>query len=193
MKKKSFMSEKKISIKSNMETSIETGMFASRWLMAPIYVILCLSLALITFKVLQHFIVSLPFMVEMNLKEVLLFVLKIVDMALIGNLVLMIIFAGYENFVSRIDVARQSPDKPSWMGHVDFTDLKLKLVASIVAISGINLLEAFMSIGYVDDLGESIVSDREIRWMIIVHVVFIFSGVLLALMDYLASLTNNKK
>ena len=96
-----------------------------------------------------------------------LFVLKIVDMALIGNLVLMIIFAGYENFVSRIDVARQSPDKPSWMGHVDFTDLKLKLVASIVAISGINLLEAFMSIGYVDDLGVSIVSDREIRWMII--------------------------
>ena len=79
------------------------------------------------------------------------------------------------------------------MGHVDFTDLKLKLVASIVAISGINLLEAFMSIGYVDDLGVSIVSDREIRWMIIVHVVFIFSGVLLALMDYLASLTNNKK
>ena len=108
-------------------------------------------------------------------------------------LMFMIIFAGYENFVSRIDVARQSPDKPSWMGHVDFTDLKLKLVASIVAISGINLLEAFMSIGYVDDLGESIVSDREIRWMIIVHVVFIFSGVLLALMDYLASLTNNKK
>ena len=103
------MSEKKISIKSNIETSIETGMFASRWLMAPIYVILCLSLALITFKVLQHFIVSLPFMVQMNLKEVLLFVLKIVDMALIGNLVLMIIFAGYENFVSRIDVARQSP------------------------------------------------------------------------------------
>ena len=72
-------------------------------------------------------------------------------MALIGNLVLMIIFAGYENFVSRIDVARQSPDKPSWMGHVDFTDLKLKLVASIVAISGINLLEAFMSIAHVGD------------------------------------------
>ena len=131
-------------------------------------------------------------MMDMKLKEVLLFVLKIVDMAPIGNLVLMIIFAGYENFVSRIDVARDSPDKPSWMGQVDFSGLKLKLVASIVAISGINLLEAFMSIGYVDDMGVSIVSDREIQWMIIVHLVFIISGVLLALMDYIASKTINK-
>ena len=186
------MSKKQLSLRENIETSIETGMFASRWLMAPIYIILCLSLAVITFKVIQHFFISIPFMMDMKLKEVLLFVLKIVDMALIGNLVLMIIFAGYENFVSRIDVARDSPDKPSWMGQVDFSGLKLKLVASIVAISGINLLEAFMSIGYVDELGVSIVSDREIRWMIIVHVVFIISGVLLALMDYIASITNNK-
>ena len=105
-----------------------------------------------------------------------LFVLHIVDLALIGNLVLMIIFAGYENFVSKISVADDSEDKPSWMGKTDFGDLKLKLVASIVAISGINLLETFMDI--------SEVSDREIRWMIIIHVVFITSGLLLALMDY---------
>ena len=186
------MSKKKYSLKENIETTIETGMFASRWLMAPIYIILCFSLAIITFKVMQYFYVSLPTMMDMKLKEVLLFVLKIVDMALIGNLVLMIIFAGYENFVSRIDVARNSPDKPSWMGQVDFSGLKLKLVASIVAISGINLLEAFMSIGYVDEMGDSIISDREIQWMIIVHLVFIISGVLLALMDYIASRTNNK-
>ena len=178
------MSEKRVSIKSNLENTIETGMFASRWLMAPIYVILCLSLALITFKVLQHFIVSLPLIVDMNLKEVLLFVLKIVDMALIGNLVLMIIFAGYENFVSRIDVARRSKDKPSWMGNVDFTDLKLKLVASVVLISGLGLLEAFFTI--------SDFSDRELQFMIIVHIIFIISGVLLALMDFLAGPTNNK-
>ena len=75
------------------------------------------------------------------------------------------------------------------MGKVDFSGLKLKLVASIVAISGINLLEAFMSIGYTDEYGSSIVSDREIQWMIVVHIVFIISGVLLALMDYIASIT----
>ena len=178
------MSEKKVSIQSNLENTIETSLFASRWLVAPIYLILCLSLALITFKVLQHFIVSLPLIVDMNLKEVLLFVLKVVDMALIGNLVLIIIFAGYENFVSRIDVARRSKDSPSWLGHVNFSDIKLKLVVSLVAISSIGLLEAFFTI--------SDFSDRELQFMIIVHVIFIISGVLLALMDFLAGLTNNK-
>ena len=114
----------------------------------------------------------------------LLFVLRLVDMALIGNLVLMIIFAGYENFVSKIDVARESEDKPAWMGKVDFSGLKLKLVASIVAISGINLLEAFMDIKNH--------SDTEIKWQIIIHLVFIVSGVMLALMDYIASKTKKE-
>jgi len=111
-----------------------------------------------------------------------LFVLHVVDLALVGNLILMIIFAGYENFVSKISAAENSEDKPSWMGKVDFSDLKLKLIASIVAISGINLLEIFMDI-------ES-VPDREVQWMIIVHLVFIISGVLLAVMDYIASKTS---
>ena len=180
---------KKINLRDRVETAVESGMFASRWLMAPIYIVLCLSLAIITFKVLQHFTSNIPEISSMKLKEVLMFVLQLVDMALIGNLVLMIIFAGYENFVSKIDVARNSPDKPSWMGQVDFSGLKLKLVASIVAISGINLLEAFMSIGYKDSFGNNLVTDREIQWMIIVHVIFIVSGVLLALMDYIASKT----
>ena len=110
---------------------------------------------------------------------IMLFVLNIVDLILVGNLVLMIIFAGYENFVSKLHVADESEDKPIWMGRVDFSEMKLKLVASIVTISGINLLAAFM------DLSQ--ISDREIFWMIIVHVVFILSGVLLALMDYVTS------
>jgi uncharacterized protein (TIGR00645 family) len=95
----------------------------------------------------------------------------------------MIIFAGYENFVSKISIADDSEDKPSWMGKVDFSELKLKLIASIVAISGINLLEAFMDI--------SAITDREFQWMIIIHVVFIFSGVLLAMMDFIASKSNS--
>jgi uncharacterized protein (TIGR00645 family) len=90
----------------------------------------------------------------------------------------MIIFAGYENFVSKITVAQQSEDKPSWMGKVGFGELKLKLIASIIAISGIKLLEAFMDI--------SSITDREIGWMIVVHVTFVISGLLLALMDFLA-------
>ena len=176
-------------LRDQLEDTMESSMFASRWLMAPIYLILCLSLAVIMLKVIQHFLFTLPLLYDMKMKEVLLFVLQIVDMALIGNLILMIIFAGYENFVSKIGAARNSPDKPEWMGKVDFSGLKLKLVASIVAISGINLLEAFMSIGYQDNLGGFIITEREIRWMIIVHVVFVVSGVLLAAMDYIASKT----
>ena len=120
----------------------------------------------------------------MDIKSLLLFVLHIIDMALIGNLVLMILFAGYENFVSKIGAARDSEDKPAWMGKVDFSGLKLKLVASIVAISGINLLEAFMSL--------ELHSDRDIRWQVIIHLVFVASGVLLALMDFIASKTKSK-
>ena len=174
---------KKIIVKESslekLENSIESGIFISRWLLAPIYIILCFALAIITFKVIQHFVLTLPAIVDMKLKDTLMFVLQIVDMALIGNLVLMMIFAGYENFVSKIDAARNSPDKPDWMGQVDFSGLKLKLVASIVAISGINLLEAFL------DLANY--SDRDLKWQVIIHLVFIVSGLLLAAMDFIVS------
>ena len=169
-------------MRETLEKNLEKGLFASRWFIAPVYVILAISLGIITLKVIQEFIHVVPHMFSMTVREVMLFVLHVVDLALVGNLILMIIFAGYENFVSKISAAENSEDKPSWMGKVDFSDLKLKLIASIVAISGINLLEIFMDI-------ES-VPDREVQWMIIVHLVFIISGVLLAVMDYIASKTS---
>ena len=161
------------------EGLLERAMFSSRWALAPVYVALCLTLLVITYKVIALFIYEITHLSELTLNELLVFVLHIVDLALVGNLVLMVIFAGYENFVSKMHVADESEDKPSWMGTVDFSELKLKLVASIVTISGINLLSAFM------DLSQ--VSDREIFWMVAVHVVFILSGVLLALMDLVTS------
>ena len=178
------MSNKKNNFLGSIEEKLEISMFASRWFMAPVYVVLSLSLAIIMFKVIQEFIYNIPGFISMDNKSLLLFVLHIIDMALIGNLVLMILFAGYENFVSKIDAARGSVDKPAWMGKVDFSGLKLKLVASIVAISGINLLEAFMSL--------ELHSDRDIKWQVIIHLVFVVSGVLLALMDFIASKTKSK-
>ena len=169
-------------MRETLEKNLEKGLFASRWFIAPVYIILAISLGIITLKVIQEFIHVVPEMFSMTVREVMLFVLHVVDLALVGNLILMIIFAGYENFVSKISAAENSEDKPSWMGKVDFSDLKLKLIASIVAISGINLLEIFMDI-------ES-VPDREVQWMIIVHLVFIISGVLLAFMDFIASKTS---
>jgi uncharacterized protein (TIGR00645 family) len=162
-----------------LEDFLERLIFASRWLLAPIYIVLCLSLLFITVKVIQETVNYFPVMLVQDVKGIMLFVLHIVDLVLVGNLVLMIIFAGYENFVSKIHIAEESEDRPTWMGTVDFSELKLKLVASIVTISGINLLAAFM------DLSQ--ISDREIFWMVVVHVVFILSGVLLALMDFVIS------
>src|SRR6056300_1570759 len=123
-----------------LEDFLERLIFASRWLLAPIYIVLCLSLLFITVKVIQETVNYFPVMLVQDVKGIMLFVLHIVDLVLVGNLVLMIIFAGYENFVSKIHIAEESEDRPTWMGTVDFSELKLKLVASIVTISGINLL-----------------------------------------------------
>ena len=160
-------------MKKEIENILEKAIFASRWFMAPVYLALSISLFFITVKVLQEFFHNIPLMFAMDVKDLLLFVLHIVDLAL------MVIFAGYENFVSKIGVAQNSEDKPSWMGKVDFSGLKLKLIASIVAISGINLLETFLDI--------STKTEQELRWMVIIHLVFVASGVMLALMDYIAS------
>ena len=116
----------------NIEDKLEKGIFASRWLVAPIYIVLCFCLALLTAKVLQQFIIVVPDSISMSIKDVILFVLHVVDLALLANLVLMIIFSGYENFVSKISIAETSEDKPSWMGKVDFSDLKLELTVNKV-------------------------------------------------------------
>jgi uncharacterized protein (TIGR00645 family) len=109
---------------------------------------------------------------------VILGALSLIDMSLAGNLLLIVIFSGYENFVSKINVGDHE-DQPDWKGKVDFAGLKLKLIASIVAISGIHLLKVFMDIGKY--------SDREVMWLVVIHVVFVVSGVLLALMDKMSS------
>ena len=168
-------------MKSYIENILERSMFASRWVLAPIYIVLSLTLFVIMIKVIQEFILEMTHIFEMNINELLIFVLHIVDLALIGNLILIVLFSGYENFVSKIDVATNSKDKPSWMGKVDFSGLKLKLIASIVAISSIGLLEAFIDVGSK--------SKDEIYLMIYIHAIFILSGVFIAIMDYIASKT----
>jgi uncharacterized protein (TIGR00645 family) len=160
-----------------IEHTLERGLFASRWLMAPFYVGLVGALMVLLYGFmaeLLHFIVNIS---EITPDKAVLGVLSLIDLSLAGNLLLIVIFSGYENFVSKFDVGDHE-DRPEWQGTVDFSALKLKLVASIVAISGIHLLKVFMN---VDEI-----SDREIMWMVIIHLVFIVSGVLLALMDKIA-------
>lgn len=167
-----------------MEKIIERGLFASRWLMAPFYIGLvgALVILLTAFATeLWHFMLKFP---AISQEDAILGVLSLIDLSLAGNLLLIVIFSGYENFVSKLDIASHE-DAPEWQGTVDFSALKLKLVASIVAISGIHLLKIFMNIEKV--------SDREIMWMVVIHLVFVISGVLLALMDRIAAGTKAAK
>ncbi|RTR20675.1 TIGR00645 family protein [Azospirillum griseum] len=159
-----------------IERRFEQVIFASRWLLAPFYLGLVIALGLLLIKFLQEVLHIAPHVLDMAEKDVLLAVLTLIDLSLAGNLLLMVIFSGYENFVSKIDVADHE-DRPDWMGKVDFGGLKLKLIASIVAISGIHLLKSFMNLANV--------TQNELMWLVIIHMTFVVSGVLLALMDRL--------
>jgi len=163
---------------SQIERTLERGLFASRWLMAPFYVGLVLALGILLLSFLQEIFHLIAVIGDLTPNKAILGVLSLIDLSLAGNLLLIVIFSGYENFVSKLEVD-DHVDKPEWMGTVDFSTLKLKLVASIVAISGIHLLRVFMD---VDSIKEN-----EIYWMLVIHITFVVSGVLLALMDFIAS------
>jgi uncharacterized protein (TIGR00645 family) len=160
-----------------MEKVLERVIFASRWIQAPLYLGLVVALLVLTVKFLVELVHLVPGMVTLSESEVVLGVLTLVDLVLVANLVLMVVFAGYENFVSKIDTAGH-PDRPEWMGKVDVSGLKLRLIASIVAISSIQLLKAFMH--------SAELADRDLAWLVGIHITFVVSGVLLALMDRLA-------
>ena len=162
---------------SKVEERMEQILFASRWLMAPFYLGLVISLALLLFKFIQEIFHFLPTIFEMKETELIIWILTLIDLSLAGNLLLIVIFSGYENFVSKMAV-EEHEDKPAWMGKVDFGGLKLKLVASIVAISAIQLLKTFMDIRHVNE--------QEAFWQVVVHLTFVVSGVLLAAMDWIA-------
>ena len=165
-----------------IEDLLEKVIFASRWLMAPVYVGLVVCLIFLLYVFIHEIIVFIPLSTSAGESEVILFILNLIDLSLAGNLLLMVIFSGYENFVSKIDVGGHK-DKPAWMGKVNFSNLKLKLISSIVAISGIHLLKVFMSL---DDY-----TREQVFLYIFVHLTFVGSGVLLALMDYLIGKTSN--
>ena len=158
-----------------IENGLESLIFNSRWLMAPFYFGLVVSLAVLLLKfcmLLWEFILHAPGSKE---SDIILGVLSLIDVSLTGNLILIVVFSGYENFVSRIDPGGH-PDWPDWMTKVDFAGLKQKLLASIVAISAIQVLKAFMNIDAVFD-------PSKLAWLVGVHLVFVVSTLILALSD----------
>jgi uncharacterized protein (TIGR00645 family) len=161
-----------------VEQLLEWLIFSSRWLLAPFYLGLVLALLLLLVKFAKEFANFVPLVFNAEGGEVIIGLLSLIDVVMIANLVLIIVLAGYENFVSRIDTGAHE-DRPSWMGHVGFAELKMKLIGSIVAISGIELLKAFM---YVDRL-----THEQLAWKVGIHMTFVVSGVLFALMDRISA------
>lgn len=165
-----------------LERALERALFASRWLLAPFYLGMVLALALILFVFCRELFEQMRHLEALHAEGVILLALGLIDLSLSANLVLIVMFSGYENFVSKLHIDRQE-DRPSWMGTVDFSGLKLKLMASIVAISGIALLRAFLPLADRDVP----VDAARIYWMVAIHLTFVVSGVLLALTDWLTS------
>lgn len=165
-----------------IEHALEVLMFNSRWLLAPFYLGLVVAVAMLLVKFTQEFLHVLFHLFTSSESEVVLAILTLVDMSLVANLLLIIIFSGYENFVSKIDTAGHE-DRPEWMGKVDFSGLKVKLIASIVAISAIELLKSFVNVAAIED--------RQLMWKVGIHVTLIVSGVLFAVMDRISSGTNH--
>jgi uncharacterized protein (TIGR00645 family) len=162
-----------------VERLLEKSLFAGRWLMAPIYVGLLFILAVIVIKFVEELVLTLPSLLSMHVHDLVLFVLGLIDLALLASLTLMVAFAGYENFVSKMQSVAGHEDRPDWMGHVDFSGLKIKLITSIVAISAIHLLRTFLNV--------SAVPKEDVGWQLAIHLGFVVSGLLLALMDRFAA------
>jgi len=156
------------------EKYFEKILFAARWLLAPVYLGLAFALVALGIKFFQeafHVVMHVPEMAEADL---VLTILAMIDLSLVGSLIVMVMFSGYENFVSRIDVAEGS-EKLGWLGRLDAGTLKLKVAASIVAISSIHLLKVFMD-------AKTIPNDK-IFWYVVLHLTFVVSALLLGVLD----------
>ena len=160
-----------------IDERLESFMFAGRWMLAPFYLGLLLALGLLLIKFVKGFLAFAPMVFTGSDGEVIVALLSLVDVVLVANLLLMIVYAGYENFVSRMHIG-QHEDRPAWMGRVGFSGLKMKLIGSIVAISAIELLRIFMEPGGM--------TGEQVGWKLATHVTLVVSGLLFAIMDRVA-------
>lgn len=158
----------------SIEKRLEKILYASRWLLAPLYLGLSLALILLSIKFFQEALHFFPIILSTTESDMVLVILSLVDMSLVGGLIIMVMLSGYENFVSRIDI-EDGAEKLSWLGKLDSGSLKQKVAASIVAISSIHLLQKFMN-------AEHIANDK-LMWYVILHITFVLSAIGMAWVD----------
>lgn len=159
---------------NSLEKIIEKLIYGSRWLMAPMYLGLSLVLLALGIKFFQEVFHLLPAVLDMKEVDLILVVLSLIDITLVGGLIVMVMFSGYENFVSRLDINEQE-EKLNWLGKVDSASLKNKVAASIVAISSIHLLKIFMDT-------PNIPNDK-IMWYLLIHITFVLSAFAMGYLD----------
>jgi len=159
---------------NKVEATLEHWVFMSRWLLAPFFIGLVLAIIALLIKFVKQLAALAMSMFELADDQMIVSILTLVDSALIAALLLIIGFSGYENFVSKIGTGEHE-DRPAWMGRVGFSDLKIKLMGAIVAISAVELLKAFIN---VEDF-----TFQQLSWKVGIHVTFVVSGVLFAVTD----------
>ena len=157
-----------------MERFFHNTMYAARWILAPVYFGLSFALLLLAIKFFQKVWHVLPHIVEYSEADLILVILSLVDMTMVGGLIVMVIFSGYENFVSQLKIKNEDT-RLNWLGTMDANSLKLKVAASIVAISSIHLLRIFMD-------AKNIPNDK-IMWYIIMHLTFVISAFMMGYLD----------
>lgn len=157
-----------------LERFVEGTLYASRWLLAPVFLGLSLALLALSIKFFQELAHLLPQVLEMSESDLVLTILALVDLSLVGSLLVMVMFSGYENFVSEMNI-KEGVEKLGWLGKLDAGSLKLKVAASIVAISSIHLLRIFVNTEHIPD--------NKLMWYVIIHMTFVVSALLVAYMD----------
>lgn len=157
-----------------IERTAERFLYASRWLLAPIYLGLSFGLLILGLKFFQEVFHVLPVIFSTKEADLVLIILSLIDLSLVGGLLVMVMLSGYQNFVSNIDIDEGS-EKLSWLGKMDASSLKQKVAASIVAISSIHLLKVFMN-------AENIQNDK-LMWYVLIHLTFVISAMCMAYVD----------
>lgn len=159
---------------NKIEKTMERFMYASRWILAPIYLGLSLALFALFIKFFQELFHFFPQILALDEATLILKLLTLIDITLVGSLIVIVMFSGYENFVSQLDI-KDETEKLDWLGSHDYGSLKMKVASSIVAISSIHLLKVFMNIETTDN--------DKIMWYVLIHLTMVVSALLMGYLD----------
>lgn len=159
---------------NKVERTMEKLMYASRWILAPVYLGLSLALFGLMIKFFQEIYHFIPHILEIDESTLILNLLTLIDLTLVGSLVVIVMFSGYENFVSQMDIGDDT-EKLDWLGSHDYGSLKMKVAASIVAISSIHLLKVFMNVQETDN--------DKLMWYVLIHLTLVLSALFMGYLD----------